>query len=73
LGEHAFVGAGSVVTKDVPAHAIVYGNPARLRGWACACGRSLSFADGKAMCESCRRSYVLADERVRLDERSGSL
>jgi UDP-2-acetamido-3-amino-2,3-dideoxy-glucuronate N-acetyltransferase len=73
LGAHSFVGAGSVVTKDVPDHAVVYGNPARIHGWACACGQPLTFSDGRSVCESCRRKYVLADERVRLDERSGSL
>jgi len=38
IGQRAFIGAGSVVTKDVPDYAIVYGNPARIQGWACACG-----------------------------------
>jgi acetyltransferase-like isoleucine patch superfamily enzyme len=38
IGEWAMVGSGSVVTKDVPAHGLVYGNPARLRGFVCACG-----------------------------------
>ncbi|MBN2567243.1 N-acetyltransferase [Candidatus Woesearchaeota archaeon] len=38
VGEWALVGAGSVVTKDVPAHGVVWGNPARLRGHACVCG-----------------------------------
>ncbi|PVX24546.1 MAG: N-acetyltransferase [Candidatus Bathyarchaeum sp.] len=41
IGEYALVGAGSVVTKDIPAHALVYGNPARIRGFVCSCGRKL--------------------------------
>ena len=41
IGAHAVVGAGSVVTKDVPAYALVFGNPARRRGWACRCGAVL--------------------------------
>lgn len=39
VGEYAMVGAGSVVTRDIPDHALVYGNPARLVGFACMCGR----------------------------------
>src|SRR5262249_29339136 len=46
IGQYAFVGAGSVVTRDVPDYALVYGNPARLRGWRCACGVALEFANG---------------------------
>ena len=38
LGEYCFVGAGAVVTRDVPAHALLTGNPARQRGWVCTCG-----------------------------------
>ena len=38
IGEHAFVSAGAVVTRDVPAYALVQGNPARVQGWMCACG-----------------------------------
>ncbi|MEW6432425.1 MAG: acyltransferase [Myxococcota bacterium] len=41
LGEGCFVGAGSVVTRDVPARALVVGNPARQRGWVCDCGKRL--------------------------------
>lgn len=41
IGTYAVVGAGSVVTKDVPAHAIVVGNPAEFKGYACRCGRKL--------------------------------
>ena len=43
IGRYAFVGAGSVVTRDVPDYALVYGNPARVRGWMCACGVGLDF------------------------------
>lgn len=41
VGRYALVGSGAVVTKDVPAHAVVFGNPARMRGWACACAGRL--------------------------------
>ncbi|WP_290901811.1 acyltransferase [Ferroglobus sp.] len=41
IGEYAMIGAGSVVTKSVPPHALVYGNPAKLKGFVCYCGRKL--------------------------------
>ena len=42
LGEYCFIGAGSVVTKDIPSYALAYGNPARLHGWVCKCGVKLN-------------------------------
>lgn len=65
LGEFSFVGAGSVVTRDVPAYAMVYGNPARIRGFACECGVKLTFADDHAACEHCGRTYHKSADNVR--------
>ena len=70
LGRHAFVGAGSVVTKDVPDYAIVYGNPATIRGWACACGAELKFTDDRATCEACGRQYAKNGDQVTEEARS---
>jgi acetyltransferase-like isoleucine patch superfamily enzyme len=58
IGRWAMVGAGSVVTRDVPDHALVYGNPARRRGFVCRCARTLAFAQGEAAC-ACGRVYEL--------------
>ena len=64
LGEYAFVGAGSVVTKDVPAYAMVYGNPARIRGYACQCGVKLAFQKDHAVCAECSREFDKSGESV---------
>src|SRR3989338_6870926 len=47
LGRHSFVGAGSVVTRDVVDHSLVYGNPARHKGWMCECGEKIEFGRRK--------------------------
>lgn len=57
IGRFALVGAGSIVTKDVPDHGIVIGNPARLVGYACACGDRLNIHDEQASCLACGRRY----------------
>jgi len=71
LGEYSFVGAGSVVTRDVPAYAIAYGNPARVHGWICRCGMKLCFEEGVAVCSGCERRYRRSGDTVELGEESG--
>lgn len=62
IGEYAFIGAGSVVTKEVPAYALVVGNPARQIGWMSAFGHRLTFDEkGIAVCPESGQSYVLKD------------
>jgi len=61
IGRFAFVGAGSVVTRDVADYALVHGNPARHRGWMCACGVSLEFSPDRARCSACGATYRMAD------------
>lgn len=65
IGEFALVGAGSVVTRDVPPHALVFGNPARQHGYVCRCARRLSNVHeqgGKLVgnCTICNQVYYLS-------------
>ena len=63
LGEYCFVGAGSVVTRDVPSHALVYGSPARMRGWVCQCGVKLG---EDLVCAACGNAYAKLGEGLAL-------
>ncbi|GKT11859.1 MAG: UDP-2-acetamido-3-amino-2,3-dideoxy-glucuronate N-acetyltransferase [Thiomicrorhabdus sp.] len=60
IGEFAMVGAGTVVTKDIPAHALVYGSPSKLQGWVCECGTKLV----EFLCPVCSLKYEVIDETV---------
>ncbi len=61
LGAYCFVGAGSVVNKDVPDYALVYGNPARQHGWVCACGVKLN---QELTCPECGKKYRQAEKGI---------
>lgn len=60
IGAYAFIGAGAVVTRDVPDHALIVGNPGRVTGWMCACGVKLTSErtpPAAATCGSCGARY----------------
>ena len=67
IGRYAFIGAGAVVTKDIPDYALVYGNCARVAGWMCECGEKLASTGAKAnptehlACFKCQKHYEKRD------------
>jgi len=77
IGEYALIGAGSVVTKDIPSHAIAYGNPAEVRGFACKCGRKLKEEEKRQKfvlmkCPICGEKYKIpAENYVRIKKNEG--
>jgi UDP-2-acetamido-3-amino-2,3-dideoxy-glucuronate N-acetyltransferase len=70
IGQYAFVGAGTVVTKTVPDFGLVVGNPGRIIGWMCICGNRivLSKSNRTGRCQACGRSYQKAGQEVSLAE-----
>lgn len=65
LGRHCLVGAGAVVTKDVPDYALVIGNPARIVGWVSEAGKKLKFDEnGIAFCEKSNKKYKLENNKI---------
>jgi UDP-2-acetamido-3-amino-2,3-dideoxy-glucuronate N-acetyltransferase len=76
LGKYCFVGAGSVVTHDVPDFALVYGNPARIQGWMCQCGLRLEFSHSeqqdRAQCAQCGEAYIKQGQSICPDKQEAS-
>jgi UDP-2-acetamido-3-amino-2,3-dideoxy-glucuronate N-acetyltransferase len=76
IGRHAFIGTGAVVLKDVADYALVVGNPAKRKGWMCACGIQLDFKGDTALCRACKRRYTkqgpekIQEEREETDDES---
>lgn len=64
IGAWAFIAAGAVVTKDVPAYALMAGVPAKQIGWACECGMTLQLSATRAECRECSKGYQLAKDRL---------
>lgn len=65
IGEFAFIGAGAVVVKDVPAYALVVGNPSKQIGWMSEFGQRLDFDEnGEAVCSESGEKYILQDGKV---------
>lgn len=67
VGAYAFIGAGAVVTKDVPDYALIVGNPGRITGWMCRCGIKLasgSHPPAQASCAACGTTYRGDGERL---------
>lgn len=66
IGRYALIGAGAVVSKDVPDFALLVGNPGKIIGYVCKCGERLSFSEaGKSKCTACSERYIKEDVIVR--------
>lgn len=65
IGKYAFIGAGAVVTKEVPDYALLVGNPAKQIGWMSEYGSKLSFNEaGQATCDESKEEYIITDNKV---------
>ncbi len=76
IGKYALIGAGSVITENIPSHALAYGNPAKIRGFVCRCGKKLEIKEKRKddlsmKCQICGEIFKVLDEdyrRIRKEE-----
>ena len=69
IGKYALIGAGAVVTKNIPDYALVMGNPARIKGYVCKCGEKLAFDDNNnGTCSACGLHYIKDNDKVECTE-----
>lgn len=76
IGEYALIGAGSVVTENIPANALAYGNPARIRGFVCKCGKKLESKKKEKdyilmKCKVCRELFKVSMDDYRRIKKEG--
>lgn len=64
IGKYAFIGAGAVVTKDIPDYALVVGSPAKVIGYVCECGNRLKKTDKSYICSSCNKEYKVINKNL---------
>ncbi len=72
IGRYAMVGAGSVITRDVPDFALVFGNPAKFKCWICRCGHKLAANDHKRLECGCGQKYWFNENHIMEDIRNGN-
>lgn len=65
IGKFAFIGAGCVVTKNIPDYALVVGNPSKIIGYVCECGNRLELINNEAKCNCCHKKYKLTDNELK--------
>ena len=69
IGEYSLIGAGAVVTKDIPPYSLVMGNPGRCVGYVCQCGETLQKETDIFICRKCDKKYQIREESLcKLDE-----
>lgn len=64
IADHCYIGTGSVVTRDLPAHSLAFGSPAKAVAWVCSCRAKLAFGNDRARCAHCGKQFVMIDDKV---------
>lgn len=71
LGMYIFIEAGTVIDRNIPDFALVYGNPLKFGGWRCECGERLKFQSESILCKTCGKAYLQKSERKIVQLREG--